>query len=173
MLFHNLTTPHIFGTGLDVAAVDRFTSWVTNPSTNLSKVFTEREITAYHKELGDLRLPPNTTSTLPRGSYAGLTPPDIHRRASYIAARFAAKEAFYKALSCTLLELRKTSVSFSFLFACKHVEVIKEEVWAVPQYVVDWRSFESKLGTKLPSLTAHLSLSHEKEYAFAHALISH
>jgi len=87
-----------------------------------------------------------------------------------LAARFAAKEAFFKALSAALVALGKTKHEFSFLFLCQHVSVSKI-TWDVPVLVVTWEAIEEKVGEKLPDLRAEVSISHEKSHAIATVLL--
>jgi holo-[acyl-carrier protein] synthase len=87
-----------------------------------------------------------------------------------LAARFAAKEAFFKALSAALIKLNLTKNEFSFLFFCKNVEV-KNGTWDVPFFVINWQAIEEKIGAKLPKISVELSLSHEKDFAIAFVLM--
>ena len=88
-----------------------------------------------------------------------------------LASRFAAKEAFYKALSASLIKLNLNKKEFLFLFSCKNVEVLKLE-WGVPVFNINWPAFEKKIGLKIPKLTVDLSISHEKDFALAFVIIS-
>jgi holo-[acyl-carrier protein] synthase len=94
---------------------------------------------------------------------------DASRPAS-LAARFAAKEAFFKALSTALVKLGYTNKEFSMLFLCRHVSVVKS-TWDVPVLKIDWAEIEAKIEQKLPKLKVELSISHEKEYAVAFVII--
>jgi phosphopantetheine--protein transferase-like protein len=87
-----------------------------------------------------------------------------------LASRFAAKEAFFKALSSALVNLKLTQTTFSFLFTCQNIEVLQDE-WQVPKLKVTWEVFEEKIGASLPKLQAHLSLSHEKNYSVAFVIL--
>ena len=87
-----------------------------------------------------------------------------------LAARFAAKEAFFKALSSALIKLNLTKNEFSFLFLCKYVQV-KSGFWEVPFLDVNWSAIEEKINAKLPVLNVELSMSHEKEFAMATVVI--
>ena len=88
-----------------------------------------------------------------------------------LATYFAAKEAFFKALSATLVSLSMTNQEFSLLFLCSCVEV-KKITWDVPVLHVNWSVIERKIEKKLPDLKVELSLSHEKEYSIAYVLVS-
>ena len=89
----------------------------------------------------------------------------------FFASRFAAKEAFYKALSTSLVKLGLTSQTFSFAFARKHVEVVKG-VWDVPVLKVNWDALAEKIGVELPKFEAQVSISHEKTTAVAMVVLS-
>ena len=135
----------ILGVGTDIVQVDRFNSWKKYSKDQLSRVFSEQELKHAFK--------------------------DSEYNLEYLASRFAAKEAFYKALSQALVNLKLTKNSFPFLFACKHVELIKP-VWGVPELKVDWKFFEEKIENKLPKLSTFISLSHEKLHVVAFVIIS-
>ena len=93
-----------------------------------------------------------------------------------LAARFAAKEAFFKAMSAMLVSLGKTKHEFSFLFLCQHVSVSKTE-WDVPVLVVAWEAIEEKIREKFLSRVftktpvSQLSLAHEQSHAIATVLL--
>ena len=90
---------------------------------------------------------------------------------SQLASRFAAKEAFFKALSASLVTLGMIENEFSFLFLCRHVEV-RKTTWNVPMLHVDWESIGQVVGKGIHGLRVDLSLSHEKEFAVAYVVIS-
>lgn len=135
----------VLGIGVDIVQVNRFKFWVNCPEQQLSHVFSPPELEYIFSDVQEL--------TMQR-----------------MAARFAAKEAFYKALSNTLTRFKKTEETISFLSSCKAVWVMSGS-WEVPQLVVDWSFFEKRLATKLPDLDTNLSISHEKEYAVAYVMI--
>ena len=147
----------IVGIGVDIVAVNRFSDWIGSAQ-RLSKVFTQEEMVNYLHELGPLKDNLNTQQVR-------------ELRCAYWAARFAAKEAFFKALSNTLIHFDMTKKPFSLMFACQNVEVIKG-TWDVPFLRVHWYAFEQKIGKKLPGLKAHLSLAHEREHAVANVIIT-
>jgi len=135
----------ILGVGIDLVNVSRLSSWTLFKQEQLLKVFSE-------SELADCRKP---------GGF------DTKR----LASRFAAKEAFYKALSVALVKLGKTEQSFSLLFACGCVQT-KMSVFDVPVLVVKWAEFEKKICSKLPAMSADISLSHEGDIAAAVVVLS-
>ena len=81
------------------------------------------------------------------------------------------EEAFYKALSASLVKLKKTEKTVTFLSTCKAVSIVSGE-WEVPEVVVDWNFFKEILGFVLPEFDINLSISHEKEYAVAYVIIA-
>lgn len=147
----------ILGVGTDIVQVDRFNSWKKYSKDQLARVFSEQEL-----KFGILR----DAAAQPSGR-TGI----VEYNLEFLASRFAAKEAFYKALSQTLVNLKLTKNTFPFLFVCKYVEVIKP-VWGVPELKVDWKVFEEKIGNKLPKLSTLISLSHEKSHVVAFVVIS-
>jgi phosphopantethiene--protein transferase domain len=94
----------------------------------------------------------------------------LQRDAARLASRFAAKEAFYKALSASLVQLGYTEQEFSLLFICQHVEV-RKGVWDVPALQVAWKEVSRKIQKELPNIQAELSLSHEREFALAYVIL--
>lgn len=135
----------ILGIGTDIVQVKRFESWNNFSHSKFRRVFSEKELA--QSSLG--------------GSYDS----------SSLAARFAAKEAAFKAMSASLVKLNIVDKEFSLLFLCKCVEVVKGK-WDVPKLSIDWRSIEEKIGKKLPKLDVELSISHEKDYALAFVIIN-
>ena len=106
----------IVGIGIDIVACDRLKSWLECGDAQLQKVFTQQEL-EYCRHDGELNV-------------------------QALAARFAAKEAFFKALSAVLVRLQLTNQEFSFLWACKQIEVIKG-IWDEPIINVDWRAMSA------------------------------
>jgi holo-[acyl-carrier protein] synthase len=136
----------ILGIGVDIVQTQRFNPWLEYSKEQLLRVFSQREIDYIFSGSQEL----------------------IMQRMS---SRFAAKEAFYKALSAALVKLEKTEKTFTFLSACKAVSIVSGQ-WEVPEVVVDWSFFEEKLATVLPEFDINLSMSHEKDYAVAYVIIS-
>ncbi len=135
----------IRGIGTDVVKISRFDSWSQASEKRLFRVFSVQE----------------TRDCVMRGKGYD---------ASKLAARFAAKEAFFKALSATLVSFGKTQQTFSLLSLCGLCQVVKP-VWGVPILSVDWQGIETLIKEPLPKLSVQLSLAHEGEYASAFVVI--
>ena len=135
----------IQGIGTDIVAVDRFERWAEYPVHQLKKIFTSQELDDCRFDDGKLNI-------------------------QKLAVRWAAKEAFYKALSATLISLKLNKHPFSFLSICPYVAVAAGE-WGVPTLQVDWPIIERCAGVSLPALACYLSLSHEKTMAIAFVVI--
>ena len=138
---------HITGTGIDIVEITRFAGWESRDKKQLLEVFSQSEI---------------AQAQIMR------TPGRIYE---FFASRFAAKEAFYKALSASLVGLGLTQKTFSFAFARKHVAVVKG-VWDVPVLQVNWAAFNEKIGVELPTFEVQLSIAHEKSCAVAMVVLS-
>lgn len=139
----------ITGIGTDIVEIARFIPWIDAPRKQLNSIFSEQEIADCFTE----NAPANQI-------------------AQRLAARFAAKEAFYKALSATLVALKIfPKDNFSFLFCARKI-AIEQGALGVPTFKVNWEPFYEKIGQTLPALTSHLSLSHEKHNALAFVVIS-
>lgn len=135
----------ILGIGTDIVKVNRFNSWLTLGKDKFLHVFSKTELEQCYK---------NEKLNL-----------------QSLASRFAAKEAFYKALSASLIKLNLNQKEFLFLFCCRNVEVSKS-TWGVPLFNVNWAAFEKKIDSKIPKLNIDLSISHEKDFALAFVVIS-
>lgn len=144
----------IVGIGTDIVEVKRFSSWLDYSQERLEKVFTPQEL---HDCFGE--------------ESAQLTAETIRASEEKLAVRFAAKEAFYKALSAALVSMNLAQNEFSFLSTCRYVSVVSG-TWGVPLLLVDWDFFANKVAKPLPLLQAHLSLSHEKTMALAFVVLS-
>lgn len=127
----------IFGTGIDIAEVSRFKKWVTDENL-ITRYFNENEIK--HK------------------NYSDLSERQISSLSQHYAVRFAAKEAFSKALG--------TGVSG---FELKDVYVQNEE--SGKPFIVLQNNASKIFENKCAGGKIHLSLSHEKEYAIASVII--
>lgn len=120
----------ICGIGTDIAKVSRFDKWVSTPDM-IAKFFNEKEI----KEKG-------TKNHL----------------CQYYAARFAAKEAFSKALGTGVVG-----------FSLKDVYVQNDEN-GKPFLIIENKAKEI-LEKLFGQCKIHITLSHEKEYAVAFVII--
>lgn len=124
----------IYGIGTDIAQVKRFQKWVSNPSM-LSRFFNENEM------------------------FSGNINEKNDEALRHYAARFAAKEAFSKALGTGLVDL-----SLKDFYIAKNHE-------GKPYFVLDEsvkKILHSRIGSKY---NIQLSISHEKDYAVAFVLI--
>ena len=122
----------IFGIGTDIAETKRFEKWINNPEM-ISRFFNSKEI--------------NFTGTLAS-------------RCQHLAARFAAKEAFSKALGTGLI------------YDLKDSYIINNDL-GKPELILENTAkelFEKYCG-KYEDYKIHISLSHEKEYATAFVVI--
>lgn len=118
--------------GIDAVEIERFRDWHTYSIKKLRRVFTEKEI-EYCLRVQE-------------------------KSAERFAVRFAAKEAFYKALSS------KHKPSFSFLTLCKYVEIDKRAHGAV-FLSVNWQAL------RLAPYATSCSLSHTHTTAIAVVII--
>lgn len=123
----------IFGVGCDIVKISRFEKWVEAEDTYIDRFFNERE-----------RIQTDSS---------------IHRKCEFYAGRFAAKEAFSKALG--------TGISG---FSLKDVYVCPDDRGR-PVFVTEGSAKD--LAEKLcgTDYRVHISISHEKEYAVAYAVI--
>lgn len=138
----------ITGIGTDIVEVARFASWV-NDQQKLETLFSAQEIADCVTD--------NASA--------------LHI-AERLAARFAAKEAFYKALSSTLVTLNELPQQpFTLMFSAKQIAVTIGSL-GEPHLLVNWDAFVHKIGATLPALTTHLSIAHEKTHALAFVTIS-
>lgn len=120
----------IFGIGADIADVRRFKKWVENP------------------ELVDRFFNPSEKAS---GK-------SVSALCQHYAARFAAKEAFSKALGTGIRDFELRDV------------YIENDARGKPVLRV-CRSAEKVLFEKCGGCSVHVSLSHEKEYAVAFVVI--
>ena len=121
----------IFGIGTDISQVDRFEKWVKNPQMFM-RFFNSAEI-------------------MESGS--------IQAQCQHYAARFAAKEAFSKALGTGIAG-----------FELKEV-YIQNDGLGKPELKVEGKALELLKERAGDDFCLHVSLSHEKEYALAFVVI--
>ncbi|MCH5290795.1 MAG: holo-ACP synthase [Treponema sp.] len=123
----------IFGIGCDIAKVSRFERWVKNPEL-LERFFNREE-------------------------HAKGTSVSMQRLSEYYAVRFAAKEAFSKALGTGLSG-----------FSLRDVYVAKDELNR-PSLAVTGGAWSLLCERAGENPLVQVSLSHEKEYALAFVVI--
>jgi holo-[acyl-carrier protein] synthase len=127
----------ILGIGIDSVQVKRFNDWASIPLAQLKKVFSEEEIAYCLK--------------VPRMS------------AQRFAVRFAAREAFFKALSAA------QQSSQPFLKVCKAVQLAHADN-QVPLLQVDWSKIVDKKEASAFYIV-HCSLTHTSDTAAAFVVI--
>lgn len=120
----------IYGIGVDIATVSRFEKWVKNPEM-ISRFFNPKEC--------------NNASS-------------IQKSCEHYAARFAAKEAFSKALGTGILG-----------FDLKDV-YIQNNQDGKPYLVIENKALDL-LKNRCGNVQVHVSLTHEKETACAFVII--
>lgn len=120
----------IIGTGIDIAKVERFSSWVDNPGI-LKRFFHENEVLYIDKQ--------QKTAL------------------QSIAGRFAAKEAFGKALGTGLAGLSLKNISI------ENNEKGKPEIFPKKEVL---QALNKKGNVKI-----HLSIAHEIEFAIAMVIL--
>ncbi len=131
----------ILGIGIDLIEIDRFALWHSYPLKRLQKVFSEHEIEYSRQEV---ELSPER-----------------------FAARFAAKEALYKAL-CTAME----QTHFPFAATCSSIHVVQRELQA-PRLEIDWDTLQqlTPLPKAIREAAIHLSLTHSNGVAGAFVVL--
>jgi holo-[acyl-carrier protein] synthase len=123
----------IIGTGVDIVEIDRLKNKETD-NLFLSKIFTENEISYFLKKT-------NPTPSL--------------------AAHFASKEAFLKALG----------TGMGYGFSTIDCEIFHDE-YGKPYYKLSSRVYDYiKTKFNCEKVNVHLSISHDKNYALAFAII--
>jgi holo-[acyl-carrier protein] synthase len=118
--------------GIDTEEIARFTEWTKYSKERLLRIFSEEELSYCLEE---------PVKTLER-----------------MAARFAAKEAFYKAVTNLLLE-PKSFMQVSTLCS------VKKHANGTPELVVNWAALE------LPEYSTQISLTHTSQVATALVVI--
>lgn len=143
----------ILGIGTDAVNVNRFSRWTFFSHQQLQKVFSQQEIFDCYNQ------------TVP-------VQKQVDCIAQKLASRFAAKEAFYKALNGMLHVLNiMPKQSISFLFVCDYVQVLVDS-FGRPVLDINWNPLIDKIGYAIPSVRVHLSLTHERTVALAFVIIS-
>lgn len=126
----------IYGIGVDIAEVSRFNKWV-NDGNLIERYFNVNELSENKDDLTDRQ---------------------ISALSQHYAARFAAKEAFAKALGTGIRD-----------FDLKDVYIKNDELGK--PYVVLENSALKVFESRCQGAKVHISLSHEKEYAIAYVII--
>ena len=121
----------IAGIGIDTVIIRRFDNWATFSHARLQKIFTPEEI-----------------------DYCTRNPHKISER---FAARFAAREAFYKAISSVRLR------NIPFFTLSKNISVCRKN--SDPQLKVDWPFFIVNEYIRLHTYVTHISITHTKNEA--------
>ncbi|WP_294430907.1 holo-ACP synthase [uncultured Treponema sp.] len=133
----------IFGIGTDIAKVSRFEKWVRNPGI-IRRFFNECE----------------TVEIAASGEeYERLLEKKLHFLCEHYASRFAAKEAFSKALGTGFVGLELSDFG------------IKKNECGKPEFVFGEKTLsliKEKCGN---SCKIFVSISHEKEYAISYVII--
>lgn len=134
----------IFGIGIDLAKTSRFEKWVKNPEI-LRRFFNEKEI---------LDFPANGSNS------AGLEKNRISAACQHYAARFAAKEAFSKALGTGIV------------FDLRDVFVVSDSNGKPELFVKDSAAeiFRQNC-SEFERAKIFLSMSHEKEFVVSEVII--
>lgn len=134
----------IRGIGIDSVEIERCSTWKNYTATRLARIFSPNEITYCFE---------HTPSTIQR-----------------LAARFAVKEAAYKALCAAYPD-----VTIPFLTFCKFVELIHtqrapdhflQKVTGRPTLSVNWSRLQQH-NAGIKPLVCHVSLTHTRTYATA------
>ncbi len=128
----------IRGIGIDTLEIKRFSHWHTFSSAQLQRVFSIAEI-GYCLES------------------------EAHSAARF-AVRFAAREAFFKALQGAYPESK-----LFFLSICSAVSIMRNDR-GLPQLNVNWKQLRAK-NEEIQPLISHVSLSHSRDMATAIALL--
>lgn len=137
----------IKGLGVDAVEIQRFMPWVHYPRTQLARIFSTTEL-----------------------DYCFALSASIDTNhvviAQRLALRFAAREAFFKALSSL-----DPAHTVPFLTVCRHVAVQKH-VSGVISFLVDWQALR-QAGLTLASdqVIIHLSATHTAVTAFVTVII--
>jgi holo-[acyl-carrier protein] synthase len=124
--------------GIDAVEIDRFSHWISYKPHQLQRMFSSEEI-----------------------SYAFSS----ENYAQRLAVRFAAKEAFYKALSSMFPEFKIPLLSVG-----KLVQVTSEK--SAPTLNIDWGCLSKKAGIILEKIPkTYVSLTHTRTTAIAVVII--
>lgn len=128
----------IFGIGIDSVDIKRFEAWSTYNPQQLRRIFSEQEI-AYCLQ-------------------------STAKSAERFAVRFAAREAFFKALS-----MYQPEHAIPFLTLCKLVRVEKNSNNS-PHLIVNWEHITAHYA--IPPVRVLISLTHTHQIATAFVILS-
>lgn len=145
--------------GTDIVHSTRFISWIDYPHQRLTPLFTEAECALFKQRKQSL-----CHQALPSEKKAAIL-------SSFLAGRFAAKEASYKAISHLLAAQNATNQSFSLKAWAGHVATLPIGPWNLPTLIINNTGFQEATGVSLPPLTAQVSLAHDGDYAIAQVLL--
>ncbi len=129
----------IYGVGIDSVEIARFARWHTYPRKSLARIFSPKEI-SYCLE--------NKEKSLER-----------------FAVRFAAREAFFKALA------QPHSKPVPFLAICK-ILTLDRSANGAPHLIVNWQKLHTKTKKFAPTLDVHVSLTHTRLVATAIVILA-
>ena len=130
----------IAGIGIDSVKIERFTDWINHTPEKLKKLFSEKEIAhcLQNKQNAPERF----------------------------AARFAVREAFFKALSQIM-----PGNTIPLLTVCKSIS-IQHEQNGNPNLTVDWTMLAEKYGKPISrNLKTFISLTHTTDTATALVIV--
>jgi phosphopantetheine--protein transferase-like protein len=128
----------IIGIGTDIIATERFLPWTKFSKKKLERIFTKYEL-----------------------EYCFSSESLCSQR---LAVRFAAREAFFKAIS------QATDHQIPFLTLTRATQVTKNPAGA-PCLKIEWDIIAAFLPHPLPNIAAHLSLSHTDKHALAFVVL--
>ena len=130
----------IAGIGIDSVEIERFSDWVNHSPEQLKKIFSEKEI--------------------------GHCLQNKQNAPERFAARFAVREAFFKALSNIM-----PGNTIPFLTVCKNISIHHEQN-GNPNLTVDWHLLVEKYGKPIASdLKTFISLTHTADTATALVIV--
>jgi holo-[acyl-carrier protein] synthase len=127
----------IKGIGIDIVDIERFSHWHQYQSAQLQRIFSIEEI-AHCLEYGKLS-------------------------AGRFAVRFAAREAFFKAIQAAYPK------PLPFLTCCKAV-YLSNNKQGTPQLTINWELLTA-INPAIEPLAVHVSLSHSKTTATAFVIL--
>lgn len=149
----------IKGIGIDAVDIARFVPWVHYSRSRLLRVFSEAELGYCFAQI---------VIPAQAGIQDSSLATTINIIAQRLAVRFAAREAFFKALSAF-----DSAHTVPFLTVCRHIAVIKHLSGAI-SLSVDWSSLKQKSFTVSvvgPEPMVHISATHTATTAFVTVIV--